>query len=38
MRLGTAARRIHREFLAIRKNTDPDLPIQKQAKAEYAKL
>src|SRR5712692_792909 len=32
------ARAMYREFLALWKNADPDLPILKQAKAEYRKL
>jgi hypothetical protein len=28
----------HRQFLALWKDADPDIPILKQAKAEYAKL
>jgi eukaryotic-like serine/threonine-protein kinase len=27
-----------RDFLALSKDADPDIPILKQAKAEYAKL
>ncbi len=33
-----AARRAYQDFFAIWKDADPDLPILKQAKAEYAKL
>jgi predicted Zn-dependent protease len=32
------ARAAYHEFLALWKDTDPDIPILKQAKAEYAKL
>ena len=28
----------HQEFLIVLKDADPDIPILKQAKAEYAKL
>jgi hypothetical protein len=28
----------YRDFLALWKDADPDIPILKQAKAEYAKL
>jgi eukaryotic-like serine/threonine-protein kinase len=28
----------YQDFLALRKDADPDIPILKQAKAEYAKL
>jgi len=28
----------YKEFLALWKDADPDIPILKQAKAEYAKL
>jgi hypothetical protein len=28
----------YKDFLALWKNADPDIPILKQAKAEYAKL
>jgi len=28
----------HRNFLTLWKDADPDIPILKQAKAEYAKL
>jgi hypothetical protein len=31
-------RAAYQDFLALRKETDPDIPILKQAKAEYAKL
>jgi hypothetical protein len=34
----TAARNSYQKFLSLWKNADPDLPIYKQAKAEYAKL
>jgi hypothetical protein len=33
-----AARKSYEDFLALWKNADPDLPIYKQAKAEYAVL
>jgi hypothetical protein len=33
-----AARRDYREFLASWKDANPDLPVLKQAKAEYARL
>ena len=32
------ARSAYQDFLAIWKDADPDIPILKQAKAEYAKL
>jgi hypothetical protein len=32
------ARAMYREFLALWKDADPEIPILKQAKAEYAKL
>jgi hypothetical protein len=32
------ARSSYQEFLAFWKDADPDIPILKQAKAEYAKL
>jgi eukaryotic-like serine/threonine-protein kinase len=32
------ARTKYQDFLALWKNADPDIPILKQAKAEYAKL
>ena len=34
----TRALAAHKEFLALWKDADPDIPILKQAKAEYAKL
>lgn len=34
----TAARNSYQRFLALWKDADPDIPIYKQAKAEYAKL
>ena len=34
----TAARQSYQDFLALWKDADPDIPILKQAKAEYAKL
>ncbi len=33
-----AARKSCQDFLNLRKDADPDIPIYKQAKAEYAKL
>jgi hypothetical protein len=33
-----AARRSYQDFLALWRDADPDIPIYKQAKAEYAKL
>ena len=33
-----AARKSYREFLSIWKDADPDLPVFRQAKAEYAEL
>jgi hypothetical protein len=33
-----SAKSAYRDFLAIWKNADPDIPILKQASAEYAKL
>jgi len=38
--LGDASksRRAYQDFLALWKDADPDIPILKQAKAEYAKL
>ena len=32
------ARRLYQDFLALWKDADPDIPVLKQAKAEYAKL
>jgi hypothetical protein len=32
------ARKYYQDFLALWKDADPDIPILKQAKAEYAKL
>jgi hypothetical protein len=32
------ARATYEEFLALWKDADPDIPILKQAKADYAKL
>ncbi len=32
------ARSAYQEFLTLWKDADPDIPILKQAKAEYAKL
>ena len=34
----TKAKTTYQDFLAMRKNADPEIPILKQAKAEYAKL
>jgi len=34
----TKARAAYQDFLALWKDADPDVPILKQAKAEYAKL
>ncbi len=34
----TKAKSAYEDFLALWKNADPDIPILKQAKAEYAKL
>jgi hypothetical protein len=34
----TKARTAYQEFFALWKNADPDIPVLKQAKAEYAKL
>jgi hypothetical protein len=33
-----SARKSYEEFLTIWKDADPDIPIYRQAKAEYAKL
>jgi len=33
-----AARTAYQDFFAMWKDADPDIPIWKQAKAEYAKL
>ena len=33
-----AARKSYQDFLTLWKGADPDIPIYKQAKAEYAKL
>jgi hypothetical protein len=33
-----SARKSYEEFLSIWKDADPDLPIYRQAKAEYAQL
>jgi len=33
-----AARTAYQDFLTLRKDADPDLPILKQAKSEYVKL
>jgi eukaryotic-like serine/threonine-protein kinase len=32
------AKKAYQDFLALWKNADPDIPILKQAKAEYAKV
>ena len=32
------ARKFYQDFLTLWKDADPDIPILKQAKAEYAKL
>jgi hypothetical protein len=32
------SRKAYRDFLALWKDADPDIPILKQAKAEYARL
>jgi hypothetical protein len=39
-RLGdtTKARTVYQDFFALWKDADPDLPILKEAKGEYAKL
>jgi len=34
----TQAKSAYQEFLALWKDADPDIPILKQAKVEYAKL
>src|SRR5262249_24853567 len=34
----TAARKSYQEFLTLWKDADPDIPIYRQAKAEYARL
>ena len=34
----TKARTAYRDFLALWKDADPEIPVLKQAKAEYAKL
>src|SRR5262249_5967457 len=34
----TAARKLYQEFLTLWKDADPDIPIYRQAKAEYARL
>jgi eukaryotic-like serine/threonine-protein kinase len=33
-----SARKSYEDFLALWKDADPDIPILKEAKAEYAKL
>ena len=35
---GTRSRSAYQDFLALWKDADPDIPILKEAKAEYAKL
>jgi eukaryotic-like serine/threonine-protein kinase len=35
---GAKARAVYQDFFALWKDADPDIPILKQAKAEYAKL
>jgi eukaryotic-like serine/threonine-protein kinase len=35
---GAKARAAYQDFLALWKDADPDIPILKEAKAEYAKL
>jgi eukaryotic-like serine/threonine-protein kinase len=35
---GNAARKSYEHFLTLWKDADPDIPILKAAKAEYAKL
>jgi len=34
----TKARAAYNDFLSLWKDADPDIPVLKQAKAEYAKL
>jgi hypothetical protein len=34
----TRARNAHKDFLALWKDADPDTPILKEARAEYAKM
>jgi hypothetical protein len=34
----TKAKSAHQDFLTIWKDADPDIPMRKQARAEYAKL
>ncbi len=34
----TTRRKTYQDFLTLWKDADPDIPIYKQAKAEYAKL
>ena len=34
----SASRTVYQDFLALWKDADPDIPILKQAKTEYAKL
>ena len=36
--LGAGARTAYQDFFALWKDADPEVPILKQAKAEYAKL
>jgi hypothetical protein len=33
-----SARKLYQDFLTLWKDADPDIPIYRQAKAEYAKL
>jgi hypothetical protein len=35
---GAKARTAHQDFLALWKSADPDIPVLKQANAEYAAL
>jgi hypothetical protein len=37
-RCAATAKMAYQDFLALWKDADPDIPILKQAKAEYAKL
>jgi eukaryotic-like serine/threonine-protein kinase len=34
----TKAKKAYQDFFALWKDADPDIPVLKQAKAEYAKL
>ena len=38
LRSAVIADRLYLDFLSLWKDADPDIPILKQAKAEYAKL